>query len=106
MKKQNFDSGTVQEWKVFRALCPPELMAIIDDPNITPLAWDSVCQMFHCLGFAHLEHEYLFERAFRFPQQGGDPQSSDIHVQPLLNLFLGNIQSPGLRSLFEENLTR
>lgn len=104
--------GAEQEWAVFSALCPPELMAIIKDPDMVPVTYEAVARMFEMLGFQELEMEFANNKKLRLPPGEDinpiidlmDYQNIFLYIRPLLHLFVENIQSDSLRDLFEKKL--
>ncbi len=102
-----------QEWEVFKALCPKELMDIIESPDITTVQYKKIYNMLLSLGFydsatLFLESKYALVQENRKKNNETDllvftntamrrNKYSDDYVQ----LFIDNVRNIHLQKHFE-----
>lgn len=93
------EKAVEQEWAVFKALCPQSLLDLIEDPNISFQDFQRVTDMFFTLGFEYLTFEFTANPATKWCRMlSPEGEFSGI---PYIRLFLDNLASQSLRSLFE-----
>lgn len=92
-----------QEWTVFRALAPQELLDLILAPNLDHEMRNTLETMLIELGFFELSLEYCqWKGSNKVIQSVLDGREYD--TRHLLRLFMDNIHSEGLHNLFDQRV--
>lgn len=99
----DYKTALEQEWAVFRALAPQELIDLILAPNLDHEMRNSLETMLIELGFHELSMEYCHRKGSDKILQhllGGQERDT----RHLLRLFMDNIQSEELHKLFDQRV--
>ncbi len=73
-----------QDWKVFKALCPKEMMDIIKSPDLTPEQYRKLINAIKALGFYDIAMVFMIRR------------------YEYVDLFINNVKNVNLQKYFEE----
>lgn len=102
------DIANEQEWRVFKILCPKQLMDIIKRASKTGENRRSIVAMFDCLGFMDLSFYFFTEFHFKFGMgeciklvKGNTKSEKRKYTEnELIQMFIDNIESDGIKDLF------
>ena len=99
----DYKTALEQEWAVFRALAPKELVDLFLEPNPDYATREAIDGLLIDLGFFELSMEYCHRKRTKKANltvlDGREFTSRD-----LLRLLMDNIQSEGLHSLLDQRV--
>ncbi len=99
----DYQTALKQEWAVFCALAPKELVDLIQDPNPSHQLSEALETMLLELGFFELSMEYCHREPSKKVHLTVVGEK-ELTTQDLLRSFMDNIQSEGLHHLFDQRV--
>ncbi len=103
-----------QDWKVFKALCPKEMMDIIKSPDLTPEQFRKLINAIKALGFYDIAMLFMIRRYQDVISRWKGTHPEDIfcisscsmrkrkYGYEYVDLFIDNVKNVKLHKYFEE----
>lgn len=103
MEIKVIDKRLKQDWDIFKALAPEELINLIQDKNISIETSQKIAQTLFYLGFNYLFHEYVL----KVHSKKLNKEIEDMEIiydgfksKDFINKFLNNIENEKIKKMF------
>lgn len=108
------ENSAKQDWKVFKALCPKEMMDIIKSPDLTPEQYRKLINAIKALGFYDIAMVFMIRRYEDVLSRWKGTHPEDIfcissstmretkYGYEYVDLFINNVKNVKLHKYFEE----